>query len=465
MADARPLPRLRAVAIRATTAAVLLALAGSLTAPTMAAAARTSVEFTSPESTLLIGSSLRVAWTESAPPSAPIVSRRLVTHSAVPDQGACATATYAAEPATTTGPARHLAIDDLVAGRCYYWTITVRDVKGGSATARSVTVRVGATDPMAAFTFPAPGAVTDGPSGPYTVTWSEHASTAIGTRMITEQAAAAARDRSCDGVTWRTTRVFTPSATSLAVGSLGGGSIDVCYRYGVTLTDASGKVSWAGSGSLLVTSAPPPCAYGDVATTRPSYLRWADTFLDTTYRVSATYRPPDLVRTNGIRGMTSTFIVREVAYPDLKALADAARAAGVPIDLTSAYRSYAGQLATSQFYVRLLGPYEGLLRAARPGHSEHQLGTAIDVRAEKGPPPQDDPDWGVTKTGAWLRDNAWKYGWLLSYPHAASPDITCYQYEPWHYRYVGRSLAASVHASGLTLREYLWRSGSLAPGT
>jgi D-alanyl-D-alanine carboxypeptidase len=64
-----------------------------------------------------------------------------------------------------------------------------------------------------------------------------------------------------------------------------------------------------------------------------------------------------------------------------------------------------------------------------------------------------------------MRDNAWKYGWVLSYPRHASPAVTCYAYEPWHFRYVGRSLAASLQASGLTLREYLWRRGSLAPGT
>ena len=136
----------------------------------------------------------------------------------------------------------------------------------------------------------------------------------------------------------------------------------------------------------------------------------------------------------------------------------------MPIDLSSAYRSYAEQQATYDFYVKLVGPVHGLLLAARPGHSEHQLGTAIDVRARRGPSPQEYADWATTKTGAWLRDNAWRYGWVLSYPKSVSPAVTCYEYEPWHYRYVGRAVARAVRDSGLTLREWLWREGALAPG-
>ena len=51
--------------------------------------------------------------------------------------------------------------------------------------------------------------------------------------------------------------------------------------------------------------------------------------------------------------------------------------------------------------------------------------------------------------------NAWRYGWLMSYPKGKRK-FTCYSYEPWHYRYVGRELARDIHDSGLTPREYLW---------
>lgn len=59
-----------------------------------------------------------------------------------------------------------------------------------------------------------------------------------------------------------------------------------------------------------------------------------------------------------------------------------------------------------------------------------------------------------------MAENAWKYGWVMSYPKAKDgklfSDVTCFHYEPWHYRYLGREVAAQVHESGLTIREYLW---------
>ena len=450
---------------------VVLAVAGMLVTPARdvaAAQARNgpSVTFTSPSSSLLIGSALRLGWTESAAWSVPIVSRRIVTYAGVPKNGACETARYSAlSTEAATDPPRRFPISRLVAGRCYYWTIKVTDISGASATARSLTVRVGVTDPVAAFTFPVPGGATDGPPGAYTLRWTESASVGIASREVTEDAAPVVAGRSCDGLAWTNTRTFTPDGPSLAVGSLGAGSTRMCYRYGLLVEDTNGNLAWTQSGPLLIATEPPWCAYGDVPTSSRSYGDWATTLLDTTYRVGASYVPPDVVSTTGIRGGGAAFRIRSVALSDLGALMNAARNAGASIELTSGYRSYANQGVTYDLFVKALGRYGGLLRAARPGHSEHQLGTAIDVRAAEGPAPQTYADWTTTKTGGWLRDNAWKYGWLMSYPKDASPGITCYEYEPWHYRYVGRQMASAVQASGLTLREYLWRIGSLAPGT
>jgi D-alanyl-D-alanine carboxypeptidase len=66
-----------------------------------------------------------------------------------------------------------------------------------------------------------------------------------------------------------------------------------------------------------------------------------------------------------------------------------------------------------------------------------------------------DATWADSAQGLWLAEHAWEYGFVLSYPDGQT-SVTCYTFEPWHYRYVGRDLAADVHASGLTLREYLW---------
>ena len=105
----------------------------------------------------------------------------------------------------------------------------------------------------------------------------------------------------------------------------------------------------------------------------------------------------------------------------------------------------------------VLCPADGQLRAdhARAGHSEHQLGTAIDVTSEGGVAPWNYGDWADTAAGSWMAANAWRYGFVMSYPRGGI-DRTCYDYEPWHYRYVGRSLAAEITANGRTPREVIW---------
>ena len=101
------------------------------------------------------------------------------------------------------------------------------------------------------------------------------------------------------------------------------------------------------------------------------------------------------------------------------------------------------------------GPSSTGSTSARPGHSEHQLGTTADLTsANVGF--QLSEGFGDTPEGAWVRENSWKYGFIISYP-AGTEGITGYAYEPWHIRYVGEATAADVHASGLTLHEYLRR--------
>jgi D-alanyl-D-alanine carboxypeptidase len=141
---------------------------------------------------------------------------------------------------------------------------------------------------------------------------------------------------------------------------------------------------------------------------------------------------------------------------DLAAMAAAARAAGRPIQVVSADRSYATQAAVFADNERRYGYAYALRRSARAGHSEHQLGTTLDITHAGGAIPWSYADWATHPTGAWMRDNAWRFGFVMSYPKGREP-MTCYDYEPWHYRYVGRAMAAQVRESGLTLREWIWR--------
>ena len=79
------------------------------------------------------------------------------------------------------------------------------------------------------------------------------------------------------------------------------------------------------------------------------------------------------------------------------------------------------------------------------------------MREDGGPAPWG-RDFASTSAGRWLSAHAWEFGFVLSYPPGSS-DVTCYQAEPWHIRFVGRESATSIHASGLTLREWLWQHG------
>src|ERR1035437_481119 len=203
--------------------------------------------------------------------------------------------------------------------------------------------------------------------------------------------------------------------------------------------------------------AAPACTYADVAASNTDYADWAVISLDTTYRVSISYVPPDLSGT-GISGGGS---VRGFVVPDLQAMAAAAASAGGPLQVVSSYRSYATQVSTFNYWVNVSSYQAALLASARPGHSEHQLGTALDFTSRGGSAPWNYSDWATTTAGAWMRDHAWEYGFINSYPRGKSPSITCYQYEPWHYRYFGRAAAAAIHASGLTSREWLWANGGV----
>jgi D-alanyl-D-alanine carboxypeptidase len=201
-------------------------------------------------------------------------------------------------------------------------------------------------------------------------------------------------------------------------------------------------------------AAPPACAKGNQRADAATPDDWAATLLDTTFRIPTSYALDDLVPvTDAGFDNEPQLLIRSLVVPDLAELRQAAADAGNPIDIVAAYRSVAEQKDLFDRRVQDLGQEEAEAKTARPGHSEHQLGTAIDFRSFG------DLDvsqkWDTTPTGQWMLKNAWKYGFVQSYPKAKT-DVTCYAYEPWHYRYFGRALAKAIHDSGLTVREYLW---------
>ena len=126
----------------------------------------------------------------------------------------------------------------------------------------------------------------------------------------------------------------------------------------------------------------------------------------------------------------------------------AAKADGLNIYILSAFRSYSYQKTLYNNYVNRDGFVAADTYSARAGHSEHQSGLAFDVNTIN-------DSFANTEEGKWLNDNCYKYGFILRYPNGKS-DETGYQYEPWHFRYVGVELVEKLYNNGnwITVEDY-----------
>jgi D-alanyl-D-alanine carboxypeptidase len=203
----------------------------------------------------------------------------------------------------------------------------------------------------------------------------------------------------------------------------------------------------------------PACGVMDKLTRFDKVRHWKKTLLDTNLKVKRSYKPWDLASVSraNIKGSGA---VRKIVLADLNAMAKAARKAGKPLAVRSAYRSYATQVATFNSWVRRSGYKQALKFSARPGHSEHQLGTTIDFTAGPGRPLSS--SFGNSAQGKWMARHAWKYGFINPYPKGKRK-VSCYGYEPWHWRYVGREQAKAMQESGQVARRWLWQNYESAP--
>lgn len=121
------------------------------------------------------------------------------------------------------------------------------------------------------------------------------------------------------------------------------------------------------------------------------------------------------------------------------------------LDIVSDYRSFEEQRAIYENDLAQNGKEYVDNYSAVPGHSEHQLGLAIDVTNDGSASVNN--DFADTKEAEWISKNAHKYGFILRYPRGKK-QVTGYEYEPWHLRYLGPDLAKKIYDSGLTLEEY-----------
>jgi len=165
-----------------------------------------------------------------------------------------------------------------------------------------------------------------------------------------------------------------------------------------------------------------------------------------------TYAPSDL-RLANIAATQDMPMRDEVAGAAEAMFAAAQNEAGLTLQLTSAYRSVESQARIYNRTVNNIGQASADQVSARPGHSEHQTGLAIDI----GSLPVScafEACFGDTAHGQWLAANAHRFGFIVRYPRDLT-SITGFVFEPWHFRYVGLELAAELQATGiLTLEEF-----------
>lgn len=154
---------------------------------------------------------------------------------------------------------------------------------------------------------------------------------------------------------------------------------------------------------------------------------------------------PEIIQSNGVS-------LRAEAMDAYQKLIAGAKNDGVVLYPISSYRSYADQEKLFNGYVAKDGQEEAEKYSARPGHSEHQTGLAIDIGLPSGACNLE-LCMAQTKQGLWLAENAHLYGFIIRYPNGKEVE-TGYQYEPWHIRYVGTEIAKAIYDSGYTLDAY-----------
>ncbi len=168
-----------------------------------------------------------------------------------------------------------------------------------------------------------------------------------------------------------------------------------------------------------------------------------------TYYLDASYTPSDITELSNYYAATGRQLAG-VAADALKEWCDAGRNVGVTFYAASAYRDYDSQNTLYNNYVTSMGQAEADAASARAGFSEHQTGFTVDIAATN----EDDIDeFKDTKAYTWTSTNCMDYGWILRYPEGKET-ITGYEFESWHYRYLGKELAQAVSASNLTYDEY-----------
>ncbi len=167
----------------------------------------------------------------------------------------------------------------------------------------------------------------------------------------------------------------------------------------------------------------------------------------------ASWKPNDLVMLQvPYKGRAEARYMRKEASEALTELFAKAKSEGIELYAVSGYRSYNLQTTVFTKYTNMLGVLLAQRVSAKPGQSEHQTGLAVDI-SSRAMNYNLYESFSKSQEGKWLAENAAEFGFILRYPKDREA-VTGYKYEPWHFRYVGRDVAADITAKGLTLEEY-----------
>ena len=165
--------------------------------------------------------------------------------------------------------------------------------------------------------------------------------------------------------------------------------------------------------------------------------------------LTSDYNPDDLKELSNVYSYGTNQMLRLDAYNAFIEMWNKANEDGYKLIINSSYRSYEDQEKIYNDYSSWYGETDADKKAARPGYSEHQTGLALDVQSYC----SENKEFDECPEFTWLSNNAYKFGFILRYPKDLE-HITGYNYESWHYRFVGIKASTYIHNNNITFDEY-----------
>lgn len=165
-------------------------------------------------------------------------------------------------------------------------------------------------------------------------------------------------------------------------------------------------------------------------------------------KLDENFVPSNLIKVDSEYSVNDDNMANSIMLDNFYKMADDLnQAIKLNIYIRSAYRTYASQEEVYEEYLGLYGESYVKKYVAYPGFSEHQTGLAIDIKASSS------NTYANTEESKWVKENAYKYGFIERYTKKLE-DVTGYQSEPWHYRYVGVEIATYIHENKISFDEY-----------